>query len=97
MNGFNRVEIFNHLRRLKVCSQTGLLNRDWLWFQLESEEVRRVYRLTSVYCVVICKYVNLDEDEVEQFGLPTNYFQNKVNLTKPINPNKSNYLFLVQP
>ena len=38
--------------------------RDRLVIQLESEEVRRVYRLTSVYCVVICKYVNQDEDEV---------------------------------
>jgi hypothetical protein len=34
------------------------------WHPKESEEVWRVYRLTSVYCVVICKYVNQDEDEV---------------------------------
>ncbi len=39
--------------------------------KIESEEVWRVYRLTSVYCVVICKYVNQDEDEVEQFGFLT--------------------------
>ncbi len=60
-NRFNPIEVFNHLKRLENFE---VAEPRRFGFQLESEEVRRVYRLTSVYCVVICKYVNQDEDEL---------------------------------
>ncbi len=60
-NRFNPIEVFNHLKRLENFE---VAEPRRFGFQLEREEVRSVYRLTSVYCVVICKQVNQDEDEV---------------------------------
>ena len=62
LNIFNRIEVFNHLRRdRKTCwfLKRVELNRDRLGIQVRGE-VRwcEVYRLTSVYYVVIWKHGN---------------------------------------
>ena len=59
LNRFNRIEVFNHLKRLENFE---VAEPRRFGFQLESEEV---HRPVSVYNNVIWKHVNQDEDEVE--------------------------------
>jgi hypothetical protein len=55
-----QTEIFNHLRRLEICFPTVKLHRlDRLGIKMENEEVRGVYRLTSLYSNVIWNNVRM--------------------------------------